>query len=230
LSSVEPTYWPSDPNKLPDLLDFFIIKGTSSNYTAIVSSLGLTSDHALIIGTISTTVIYKSPKPPLYNNSTDWGLFQENVRNNLRLNISLKTEQEIEDATNDFIITIQSAAWLASPIATKNIRKEVNFPNEILQLVRAKRRARAKWHRSRNSVDKTLYNRLINNLKTKINAVKQETYQHYLSQLSTTDNSIWKLAKNGKSPQTTNLPIRTPKGEWARSDQEKAELFAQHLK
>jgi hypothetical protein len=175
-------------------------------------------------------VIYKSPKPPLYNNSTDWGLFQENVRNNLRLNISLKTEQEIEDATNDFIITIQSAAWLASPIATKNIRKEVNFPNEILQLVRAKRRARAKWHRSRNSVDKTLYNRLINNLKTKINAVKQETYQHYLSQLSTTDNTIWKLAKNGKSPQTTNLPIRTPKGEWARSDQEKAELFAQHLK
>jgi len=106
LSSGEPTYWPSDPNKLPDLLDFFITKGTSSNYAAIVSSLDLTPNHTPILGTISTTVTYKSPKPSLYN-STDWGLFQENVRNNLRLNISLKTKQEIEDITNYFIITIQ---------------------------------------------------------------------------------------------------------------------------
>jgi len=85
LSSGEQTYWPSDPNKLPDLLDFFITKGTS------IMQLELTSDHTPIIGTISTTVIYKSPKPPLYNNSTDWGLFQENFRNNLRLKIGLKT-------------------------------------------------------------------------------------------------------------------------------------------
>ena len=166
----------------------------------------------------------------MYNNSTDWGLFQENVRNNLRLNISLKTEQEIKDATNDFTITIQRAAWSASPITTKNVRQEVNIPNEILQLVRAKRRARAKWPRSRNPVDKNLYIRLTNNLKTKINAVKQETYRRYLSQLSTTDNIICKLGKKGKSPQTTNLPIRTPTGDCARSDHEKAELFDQHFK
>jgi len=77
LSSGEPTYWPSDPNKLPELLDFFNTKGTSSNDAAIVNSLELTSEHTPIIGTISTTVIYKSPKPPLYNKSTGWGLFQK---------------------------------------------------------------------------------------------------------------------------------------------------------
>jgi hypothetical protein len=77
LSSGEPTYWPSDPNKLPDLLDFFNTKGTSSNDAAIVNSLELTSEHTPITGTISTTVIYKSPKPPLYNKSTGWGLFQK---------------------------------------------------------------------------------------------------------------------------------------------------------
>jgi hypothetical protein len=104
LSSGEPKYWPSDPTKLPDILDFFITKGTSSNYADVVSSVELTSDHTPVIDTISTTVIYKSPKPSLYNNNTDWALFKENVRNNLRLNISLKTEQEIEEATNDFIL------------------------------------------------------------------------------------------------------------------------------
>jgi hypothetical protein len=131
LSSGEPTYFPSDPTKLPDLLDFFITKGTSSNYADVVSSLERTSDHTPVIGTISTTVIYKSPKPSLYNNNTDWGLFKENVQNNLRLNISLKTEQEIEEATNDFI-TIQTAAWAASPTITKTTRNDVNIPHEIL--------------------------------------------------------------------------------------------------
>jgi hypothetical protein len=53
-----------------------------------------------------------------------------------------------------------------------------------------------------------LYSRLTNNLKTKINAVKQETYRHYLSQLSTTDYTIWKLAKKGKKP-TKNKPSYT---------------------
>jgi carboxylesterase type B len=213
LSSGEPTYWPSDSNKHPDLLDFFITKATSSHYADTVSNLDLTSDHTPVKGTIRTKVIYISPKPSMYNNRTDWGLFKENVRNNFRLNTSLKTEREIDEATNDLITTIQRAAWSAPPITTKTIRNDVNIPHEILQLVREKRRAREKWYRTRNPVDKNLHNRLANNLKTKINAVKQETYQHFLSQLSTTDNTIWKLTKNGKSPQKTNPPIRKPTGE-----------------
>jgi hypothetical protein len=72
LSSGGPTYWPTDPNKLPDLLDFFITMEISSNYADIVSSLELTSGHTPLIGAISTTVIYKSPKPSLYNKNTDW--------------------------------------------------------------------------------------------------------------------------------------------------------------
>jgi hypothetical protein len=60
--------------------------------------------------------------------------------------------------------------------------------------------------------------------------VKQETYQHYLRQLSPTDNTLWKLAKKGKSPQQANSPIRSLAGKWARTDQEKAELFTQYFK
>jgi hypothetical protein len=75
LSSGEPTYWPSDPNKLPDLLDFFLSKGISSHYVDIVSNLDLPSDHTPIIGTISTTIIYRSPKPSLYTKHTDWESF-----------------------------------------------------------------------------------------------------------------------------------------------------------
>jgi hypothetical protein len=33
ISSGTPTYWPTDPAKIPDLLDFFVTKGISPAYT-----------------------------------------------------------------------------------------------------------------------------------------------------------------------------------------------------
>jgi hypothetical protein len=38
ISSRTPTYWPTDPAKVPDLLDFFVTKGISPGYTDIVPS------------------------------------------------------------------------------------------------------------------------------------------------------------------------------------------------
>jgi len=46
LSIGTPTYWPTDGNKIPDLLDFFVTNGISSTYTDIQSSYDLTSDHS----------------------------------------------------------------------------------------------------------------------------------------------------------------------------------------
>jgi hypothetical protein len=48
LSTGTPTYWPTDGNKIPDLLDFFVTIGISSTYTDIQSSYDLTSDHSPI--------------------------------------------------------------------------------------------------------------------------------------------------------------------------------------
>jgi hypothetical protein len=59
LSMGEPTYWPSDYNKLPDLLDFFIYKGITTNDIQIESNHELSSDHTSVIATLSTHVIYK---------------------------------------------------------------------------------------------------------------------------------------------------------------------------
>ena len=54
-----------------------------------------------------------------------------------------------------------------------------------------------------------------------------------VSNLKRDDNSIWKAIKNKKKPQTSLPPIRKysiPRGgPWAKSDKEKADLFAEHL-
>jgi len=49
INNIEPTYWPTDGKKIPDLLDFGITKGISKNSSSTESCLDLSSDHSPII-------------------------------------------------------------------------------------------------------------------------------------------------------------------------------------
>ena len=49
LSSGGPTYWPTDPRKIPDLLDFFILKCVSLSCSQAEGIHDLTSDHTLVL-------------------------------------------------------------------------------------------------------------------------------------------------------------------------------------
>jgi hypothetical protein len=66
------TYWPSDPGKIPDLLDFYITSGISSSYMGITSSYDLSLDHTPVIATVSTEPVNKKTTPRLHNRRTNW--------------------------------------------------------------------------------------------------------------------------------------------------------------
>jgi len=68
LSTRQPTYWPSDMHRHPDLLDFCITKGIHTQRAEIASCLDLSSDHTPIIITLHTHFIKKQQKPSFYNN------------------------------------------------------------------------------------------------------------------------------------------------------------------
>ena len=53
LSTGKPTYWPTDTNKIPDLIDFFIVKNISNSYLQIEEGWDMDSDHSPIILTMS---------------------------------------------------------------------------------------------------------------------------------------------------------------------------------
>lgn len=57
LSTYTPTYWPTDLNKIPDLLDFFVTNGLSQRYLKIVANYDICSDHTPVIATTGTTII-----------------------------------------------------------------------------------------------------------------------------------------------------------------------------
>jgi hypothetical protein len=118
ISTGEPTYWPSDLNKTPDLIDFFITKRMSGLYTKVESCLDRSSDHTPVICTISTTVIWKEHRETLFNSKTDWEAFRNYINDNINLCTPLKTGDEIEDFAMYATNLIQKAAWLSTPYIT----------------------------------------------------------------------------------------------------------------
>lgn len=231
LSTGKPTYWPTDPNKIPDLIDFFIIKSISSNYLKIDECEDLFTDHSAIILTLSENIIQKENNHALVNKYTDWINFKHILEEKINLNIPLKTEEALEKEVEKFNKDIQTTAWECTPIIKRRL-KGCNYPKEIRMLVSNKRKARRKWFQSRAPQDKTILNNLTQQLKRVIKEFKEESISSYLSELTndcSTDYSLWKATKRLKRPVMQIPPIKKDDGTWARSSEQKAECFASHL-
>ena len=72
ISTGSPTYWPTETNKTPDLLDLFITNGISTDCADVAASYDLTSDHTPNIATISTTIMVRQPPPRLHTTQMQW--------------------------------------------------------------------------------------------------------------------------------------------------------------
>jgi len=101
LSTRQPTYWPSDPNKIPDLVDFLVTKGNDTKRFTVESCLDLPSDHTPILITTFTHIPGKSMKQSLYSKQTEWNCFRETLDELITLEIPIKTETDIEEAVEN---------------------------------------------------------------------------------------------------------------------------------
>ena len=231
LSTRQPTYWPSDPNKIPDLLDFCVTKGMDTKKLAVQSCLELTSDHTPILITVFTHILGKSKKPSLYSKKTDWNCFRETLDEQITLAIPLKTEIDIEEAVENITKLIQNAAWQATPDRNDQTTTE-ECPIIIKQKLAEKRKARKRWQLTRAPQDKQRYNKIAKELKNLLHTLKNEGIQNYLQGLTpteATDYSLWKATRKIKQPQHQIPPIRINRNTWARTDKQKATAFAEHL-
>lgn len=87
LSSGEPTHWPADSNKSPDLLDFFLTREVSNNYAIAENVSDLSSDHVPVLLTISSTILRKSNSTHLTNKNTNWDAYRETVSRTINLKV-----------------------------------------------------------------------------------------------------------------------------------------------
>lgn len=93
-STGKPTYWPSDRDKTPDLLDFFISKNISVNFINLEEGYDLVSDHSPILLTMSDRVIRKKELLMLTNHLTDWDYFREILEAKMRLEAQLQRQRK----------------------------------------------------------------------------------------------------------------------------------------
>jgi exonuclease III len=171
LSTATPTHWPTDSRKTPDLLDLFITRGLSESYLAITASYELSSDHSPIMATVSESIITKPLPPHLQTRTTNWIQYKELFQQGTNLNMSLKTSNDIETATNTFITLLQDAEKKATLPTTRDVQT-VSIPVELKQLIAEKRKARARWQRTHYPDDKLTFHRLSHKLKKKLKEIR----------------------------------------------------------
>ena len=129
-STGEPTYWSSDFNKTPDLIDFFISKSICKTKVKCTSLAELSSDHSPVLLFLNQAC-NKLPLPcHLHNKKTNWNVFKTLVTESLNVHISLKTEEEIIEAVEHFNKCVQNAAWAATPANTH--KSSHTFPQRIV--------------------------------------------------------------------------------------------------
>uniref|UniRef100_A0A1Y1KFT3 Reverse transcriptase domain-containing protein n=1 Tax=Photinus pyralis TaxID=7054 RepID=A0A1Y1KFT3_PHOPY len=228
-STREPTYWPTDLNKIPDLLDFYISHGIATNSVLIETNNDLSSDHVPVILNLSSRIINKELTPRLVSKQTDWVKFQQYIEEKIDLKHRIKQPEDLDRSVQYLVTLIQEAAWEATTKVTEPDHHTKNVPFYIKELIAEKRRARAKWQRSRNATDKLNYNRLTRRLRTVLLDCQNAKFNYYLKNLKQEDHTIWRATKGFKRPQVGIPPIRKTNGDWARSNKEKSNTFAEHL-
>lgn len=232
VSSREPTYWPSDHNKVPDLIDFFVTKNIPDNNVTVESNIDLSSDHTPIILNVWAKPLLTETPMGMYNNTTNWQKFQEKLDSGINLKIPLKSQEQIEDAIGTFSHAIHKAAYESTKKHTKLLSKHNRYPIFIREKIAERRRLRRVWHNTGYPSDKTAFNKASHALKRIIKTTENDNFQKMLSDLTgtkETNYSLWKVTKKLKRPQLQIPPVKDGDNNWAKTSLEKATAFAKHL-
>lgn len=135
-----PSYWPTDLNKLPDVINFFVTKGLS-NYIEVETCLDISSDHIPVILTLSDTFISKTPSS---FTKTDWNGYSDYLEEYIMLNIPLKTYDQLKKETKSFTKLLQLASR-TNPLIIKKLTSTTNLSIEIKEMIRDKKKTRRNW-------------------------------------------------------------------------------------
>jgi hypothetical protein len=163
VSTGEPTYWPSDTRKVPDLIDFGVVKRIPTISLHAESSFDLCSDHSPVIITLNLRIIPKTSAPTLSTKHTNWEKFRNHIRENPTLNVTLNANRDIADYVHQLVQTTQQTAWNSMP----NPHKPINMnacASMIKQKILEKRKMRKRWHTTRSPQDKARLNKAVKEL------------------------------------------------------------------
>lgn len=237
-STGEPTYWPSDHNKIPDLLDLGVSRGIDPAKVSTVGCNELCSDHSMVKVLLRTSLLRTPGSTKLIRRNTDTTGFRRWLEENVDPHPAISTGGDIDEAAASLTGKIHQAARMATPTPCTNsgrlqVARRDNhlWSTELASMVSEKRRLRRVWQFSRPPSDKRAYNRACKQLKQMLHDTRSKALEEYLIELEpgNAEHNIWNATKYLKRPVRRVPPVKTAAGVWCRSSQEKADAFADHL-
>jgi hypothetical protein len=83
-------------------VDFCVTKGIPQDFAVAKSCFDPSSDHSPILVQQEAHALYQEKEPSLHNTYTNWDDFRQLINERLNLNISFKTEEDIDAAVKFF--------------------------------------------------------------------------------------------------------------------------------
>ncbi|KAL3265489.1 hypothetical protein HHI36_009693 [Cryptolaemus montrouzieri] len=94
------------------------------------------------------------------------------VKPKIRLDVRLKTREELAQQSRNLIEQLWSAAEEATPVAKQKPDSDINYPLEIRDKLKERKRTRRVWHNTRNVADKRRFNQKNNQTNRKIKMLR----------------------------------------------------------
>ncbi|GFU35118.1 RNA-directed DNA polymerase from mobile element jockey, partial [Trichonephila clavipes] len=192
--------------------------------TSVNSVSELSSDHNPIILNFKTSIKFDFPTRTV---TTDWNLFRHTLKTNTSFRpITAHSREDIEKLTTDITSNILHAYDLSSKPVHNNSKTYVD--SDLKSLFKQRNRARKIWQFTRDPNDKTILNRLQNQINRKVNALTQKQWEDKLTSLDLEDGSLWNMSK-GYRKKRSPISALTGPTRIAYTDTQKAETLANSL-
>ena len=136
--------------------------------------------------------------------------FKEIIENKINCNIPLKTPEHIEQAVATLTETIQEAARTTTTPESTSIQT-ITIPQEILDKIKEKRKAKAKWQKHRTRENKKHLNKLAKEIKNKIKEHNNNEFAKFIGTLYTRELQLLPMESLEKNKEANNTPPNNQK-------------------
>lgn len=208
---------------VPDFLDVAVVKNVVHQID-LVTIDELSSDHSPVLISLGDI----PHEPELMTHATvNWERFTESISENFGPLLQIHTTEDLEEAVMHFETSIKDAQAVATRHRVEP-RKRHTIPREIVDLIRAKNRARRIARRSGFAPDKREANRLQNEVKRALFDFRNQQWDQKIESLNENDKPLWRMTKALRADRRPLPPIHGSRG-LVFTDEEKADAFADSL-
>lgn len=221
LHTTSPTHFPTN-GMTPTTIDLAISKNLP-RLTNLETHPELPSDHNPVFLHIHYSQKQNVTRTVTSYKHTNWVQFRQLMDKKTKITPDIRNITELEKEVQTITATLQD---VQSKISKKiKINHETPLPDVILDLIKVRNRFRKIWQRTGIRDYQTRMQDTTKLIKTEIIKHKNQTWEHKLQNLSTTDNSLWKLGKVLKT-KTNTIPSLTKNGQTYTTDIDKANILA----